>query len=104
MSRSSSPGITVIYWRDIPAQVIASTGDDAHKVELDARFQQAIDRAAMHTGRIGTEEYLEDWRRDAQPLAGDPEEAAVAAAAELEDRYSPEALNDLVANGGFEEQ
>ncbi len=104
MTRSTSPGITVIYWRDIPAQVIASAGDDVHRVELDARFQQAIDRAAMHTGRIGTEEYLEDWRRDSQTLAGDPKEAAVAVAAELEGRYSIEALNDLVANGGFEEQ
>ncbi len=104
MTRSTSPALTVIYWRDMPAQVIASTGQNVHRVELDARFQQAIDRAAMHTGRIGTEEYLEDWRRDSKPLAGDPEEAAVAAAAELEDRYSIEALNDLVANGGFEEQ
>jgi cvfA/B/C family virulence factor len=104
MTRSTSPALTVIYWRDIPAQVIARTGDDVHRVELDARFQQAIDRAAMHTGRIGTEEYLEDWRRDSQPLAGEPEEAAAAAAAELEDRYSIEALNALVTNGGFEEQ
>ncbi|MEE9178092.1 MAG: virulence factor [Acidimicrobiia bacterium] len=104
MTRARSPGLTVIYWRDIPAQVIASTGHDVHRVELDDRFQQAIDRAAMHTGRIGTEEYLEDWRRDSQPLNGDPREAAVAAAAEVEERYSIEALNDLVANGGFEEQ
>ena len=104
MTRSTSPALTVIYWRDIPAQVIASTGQDVHRIELHARFQQAIDRAAMHTGRIGTEEYLEDWRRDTQPLAGERGEAAVAAATELEDRYSIEALNDLVANGGFEEQ
>ncbi len=104
MTRSTSPALTVIYWRDIPAQVIASAGNDVHKAELHSRFQQAIDRAAMDTGRNGAEEYLEDWRRDSRPLAGDPQEAASEAVAGLEERYSPGALNDLVANGGFEEK
>ena len=104
MTRSTNPTLTIIYWRDIPAQVTAGAGRDVHKVELHPRFQRAIDRAAMHTGRSGSEEYLEDWRRTSQTLAGDPRQAASAAAAELEDRYPSKALNNLVANGGFEEQ
>ena len=102
MTRFTTPVLTVIYWRDIPAQVIASAGDDVHKAELHSRFQQAIDRAAMDTGRIGADDYLEDWRRASQPLSGDPRQAAEATVAELEDRYPPGALNDLVANEGFE--
>ena len=103
MTRSKSPAITLIFWRDIPVQVVAGAGDDVARVALGVRFQQAIDRAAMATGKTGTEDYLEDWRRDSQPLVGDPQEAAEAAAAELEDRYPKAVLNLLVANGGFKE-
>ena len=39
--------LTVISWRDIPAQVIAKRGRDTFKVQLTPRFQEAIDRAAM---------------------------------------------------------
>ena len=101
MTRSTAPTLTIIYWRDIPAQVIVAAGPTKHKVELAPRFQQAIDRAAMHAGRIGPDEYLDDWRKQKSGVDGDPQEAAEAAAAELEERYSLDALNDLVANQGF---
>jgi hypothetical protein len=42
--------LTVIYWRDIPAQVILRFGRTSAKRELPARFQEAIDRAAMRGG------------------------------------------------------
>jgi hypothetical protein len=102
MTRSTALTLTVIYWRDIPAQVIVTDGRTKHRVELTPRFQQAIDRAAMHTGRIGPDEYLDDWKKQKSEVHGDPQEAAETAAAELEDRYPPDALNDLVENGGFE--
>ena len=55
---------TVVYWRDIPAQVIVKIGRTTAKRELSARFQEAIDMAAMRSGAIGTDAYLNDWRRD----------------------------------------
>ena len=58
--------LTVVYWRDIPAQVIAKQGRKSAKKMLSDRFQEAIDRAAMRSGAAGTDDYLEDWRR------GDP--------------------------------
>ncbi len=39
--------LTIIYWRDIPAQVIAKQGRKTAKRELPARFSEAIDMAAM---------------------------------------------------------
>ena len=104
MTRSTSPTLTVIYWRDIPAEVIATAGRIRHKAELSQRFQQAIDRAAMHTGRLGADEYLDDWRKEMSVIDGDLQQAAATAAAALEDRYSIEKLNDLVDRGGLEEQ
>ena len=37
----------VVYWRDIPAQVIVKAGRKTAKRQLSERFEQAIDRAAM---------------------------------------------------------
>ena len=42
--------LTVIWWRDIPAQVIAKDKRRASKVVLHPRFQVAIDRAALKAG------------------------------------------------------
>ena len=42
--------LTLILWRDIPAQVVVKRGREAAKVKLSARFEQAIDRAAMRAG------------------------------------------------------
>ena len=36
--------LTIIYWRDIPAQVIGQQGRKRHKQVLDNRFAVAIDR------------------------------------------------------------
>ena len=43
--------LTVIWWRDIPAQVIAKDKRRASKIVLHPRFQVAIDRAALKAGR-----------------------------------------------------
>ena len=39
--------VIIVYWRDIPAQVIVGKGRRAKKIQLSERFEQAIDRAAM---------------------------------------------------------
>ena len=52
-----------ILWRDIPSQVLIKRGRDRGKYMLNARFQEAIDRAAMRAGKGGSDAYLEEWRR-----------------------------------------
>src|SRR3546814_16492783 len=39
--------VIVVYWRDIPAQVIAKAGRKTAKVQLSERFEKALDRAAL---------------------------------------------------------
>ncbi len=46
--------ITIVYWRDIPSQVIAKAGRAQEKRMLPDRFQEAIDMAAMRGGAQGT--------------------------------------------------
>ena len=50
------PELTVIFWRDIPAQVTAGKGRGAARAQLSERFQEAIDAAAMRAGLIGTDD------------------------------------------------
>ena len=106
-SRASSrsplvPELTVIWWRDIPAQVTAKEGRTRAARELPPRFQEAIDAAAMRAGLIGTDAYLEEWRREPR-ACGDDLEAEVAQEAEwLEAAYTDDVLERLVRASGKE--
>ncbi|MBV7379323.1 virulence factor [Maritimibacter dapengensis] len=95
--------VTIVYWRDIPAQVIVGRGRRAAKHPLPERFEQAIDRAAMVSGMAGTDDYLSEWRR-AEPFEIDGEDADVAAAeaARIEAEYDTERLKTLISNKGRE--
>ncbi|TQV77716.1 virulence factor [Denitrobaculum tricleocarpae] len=95
--------LTVVYWRDIPAQVIVKAGRKNAKRQLDERFEKAIDRAAMRAKLRDSDSYLEHWRRAAPSDVGDDLEMEAATAAEaLETAYPEERLKELVANGGLE--
>ena len=94
--------LIVVYWRDIPAQVICKKGRrDQVKVVLDERFEKAIDRAAMRGDARGTEDYLAEWKKAAPvEISDDLEAEANKKAAELEAEYDEDKLKELVANGG----
>jgi hypothetical protein len=94
--------LVVIWWRDIPAQVVARKGRrDQAKVLLADRFQEAIDAAAMRGGARDTDAYLADWRKaDPVPCGDDLQAEAQATASRLEAEYGPERLAALVRNGG----
>jgi hypothetical protein len=93
----------IVYWRDIPAQVLVRRGRQRQSAELGQRFVQAIDRCAMRTGAAESEAYLAAWRRGSPEPCGDDLGAELSAAVEgIERSYDPERLNRLVAAGGFE--
>jgi Virulence factor len=98
------PELTVISWRDIPAQVTAGKGRGASRVQLSERFQEAIDAAAMRGGLIGTDAYLEEWRREARACGDDLDSEVAAVAAQLEADYTDERLERLARASGEEEQ
>ena len=96
--------LIVISWRDIPSQVVVKRGRETGKVQLSARFQEAIDRAAMRAGKGSSDAYLADWRRSAPRTCGDDLQAeANAVAAELEARYSDEDLERIIRAKGNDE-
>ena len=92
---------TIIFWRDIPSQVVVKEGRNKAKTLLSKRFMVAIDRAAMRAGRQGSEEYLEDWRRQIETCQGDLQTIADTTAEELETSFSDEVLKILIKNKGL---
>ncbi len=96
--------LTVIYWRDIPAQVIGQQGRKRHKQLLDDRFAVAIDRAAMRAGKGSSQAYLDEWRRENRNCAGDLETAVDAEVKRLEAQFPPEVLAAAVKAKGLVEK
>jgi hypothetical protein len=95
--------LTIIGWRDIPAQVVGKRGRETAKAQLSPRFQDAVDRAAMRAGKGSSDAYLADWKRSDPRPCGDDIHAEVAAeAARLEARYTDEDLERLVRAKGLD--
>lgn len=94
-ARSQSPELTVIWWRDIPAQVSARHGRDRAVSELPPRFQKAIDAAAMQSGLAGTDAYLEQWDRRVRPCGPRLQDEVEAEVRDLTERFTSEVLRDL---------
>ncbi len=91
----------ILFWRDIPAQVIVRQKRVTEKREMPERFIQAIDRCAMSVGAKDSDAYLAEWRRGAPDPCGDDLVAdADAALAELIALYDTERLKALVVNDG----
>ncbi|TIW43837.1 MAG: hypothetical protein E5V72_16800 [Mesorhizobium sp.] len=94
--------LIVVYWRDIPAQVIVKKGRQNAKRELPLRFTEAIDMCAMRTGAGGTDDYLAEWRK-ADPVSDDLEGEAEKALQDIDAKYDRERLVALVKAGGKED-
>lgn len=92
----------LVYWRDIPAQVIVQRGRRREKVQLSSRFQEAIDRAAMRAGKGSSDAYLSEWRRESTMLESNEDLRALAqsAASEFESRFTDQRLHELIRSHG----
>jgi hypothetical protein len=93
--------LIIISWRDIPSQVVVKRGRETAKVLLSARFQEAVDRAAMRAGKGSSDAYIAEWQRSApRPCGDDLQAEANAAAQAIEARYTDEELDRLIRAKG----
>jgi hypothetical protein len=93
----------IVYWRDIPTQIIVKQGRTAEKRELPEAFITAVDRAAMRSGARDTDAYLAEWRRGTpEPCGDDLAAEADAALADILVHYDAARLEALVKAGGRE--
>jgi hypothetical protein len=94
--------LTVISWRDIPAQVVAKDGRRTAKAMLPMPFQAAVDKAASKAGKKDMDEYLAEWRRNERPCGEDLEAEVAAEVARLEAAYDRHRLAALILNRGLD--
>ncbi|MFZ1815947.1 MAG: virulence factor [Rhizobiaceae bacterium] len=93
--------LTIVYWRDIPAQVIVKAGRKSAKRELPLRFTEAIDMCAMRIGASDTDAYLAEWRRgEPVEVSDDLEAEADKAASRIETDFPQNVLVALVKSEG----
>ncbi len=95
--------LITVFWRDIPAQVMAKQRRQAEKLELSNRFAVAIDTAAMRAGLSGTDAYLQEWRRVSVPCGDDLKSEVEEAASRIEQEYHMDRLKRLIQQCGHEE-
>lgn len=95
------PVLTVIRWRDIPAQVKAKDGRRESKRVLHRRFQVAIDRAAMKAGKRTASDYIGEWRSERHACGPDLEAEVARTADALEAEHTRDVLARLVEQGGW---
>jgi Virulence factor len=94
--------VTVVYWRDIPAQVIVGKGRRGSKVQLPERFEQAIDRCAMKIGSRDADSYLAEWRKAVvADIEGEPDTIAADYAAKLEAEFDTARIKQLIEADGW---
>jgi hypothetical protein len=96
------PDVTIVYWRDMPAQVIVGRGRKGTKMPLPERFEQAIDRAAMKSGAAESDDYMAGFRKaDPYVIDGEASTVAAAEAARIDAEYDQERIKILIANDGW---
>lgn len=94
--------VTIVYWRDMPAQVIVGKGRRGTKLPLPERFEQAIDRAAMKSGAADSDDYLAEWHK-APPYTVEGIDADIAEAevARIDAEYDQARLKQLIDADGW---
>jgi len=94
--------VTIVYWRDMPAQVIVGRGRKGTKLPLPERFEQAIDRAAMKSGAAESDDYMAGFRKaDPYPVTGEAADVAAAEVARIDAEYDTDRIKALIANDGW---
>jgi len=87
----------IMRWREIPSMVIARDGQTQIKISLPARFQEAIDEAAMRLGEIDADAYTSGWIRDPWIEAeGTPDALAAKIVAGIENELTEAAIASLL--------
>ena len=94
--------VTIVCWRDIPAQVMVGSGRRAARSKLPERFEQAIDRCAMKIGARDSDGYMDEWRKAVLQKPGrEPRAAALEVANNIDKIVDAEELKGLIRNDGW---
>ena len=89
------PKLKVIYWHDIPGQVVIREGRSSTRMRLSPRFMKAIESASHRLKKQNQDVLFDPWRNVDQPYNGDVREQAKILVNTLEEEYSDSVLEKL---------
>ena len=95
--------LKIVYWRDIPGQVVIRRGGRSTRIRLSARFMKAIERAGYRLRKKQQDALFEPWHDVTQPFDGDVGLQARQLVQQLEERYTEEVLETLIRASGVDE-
>jgi len=95
--------LKIVYWRDIPGQVVIRKGRRSTRIRLPVRFMKAIERAGYRLKKKQQDALFEPWRDVNQPFDGDVRVQAEQLVQQLEERYTEEVLEKLIRASGIDE-
>ncbi len=93
--------VSIMYWKEIPAQVKAEDDDREISMSLPDRFQKGIDEISMFDGSFGADDYLESWEWGPETEVEEPaEKAAEATVQRIESRFPEDFVERIRALHG----
>lgn len=95
--------IKIVYWRDIPGQVVIREGRRSQRLRLPLRFMKAIERAGYRLKKKQQDALFEPWHDVPQSFDGDINEQAAQLVQQLEERYTDDVLETLIRASGVDE-
>ena len=95
--------LKIVYWRDIPGQVVIRKAGRSTRIRLSTRFMKAIERAGYRLRKKQQDALFEPWHDVTQPFDGDVRLQARQLVQQLEARYTEEVLEILVRANGVDE-
>ncbi len=95
--------LKIVYWRDIPGQVVIREGRRSTRIRLPGRFMKAIERAAYRLKKTQQDAWFEPWHDVSQPYNGDIKVEAKQLVHQLEQHYTHQVLETLIRASGVDE-
>lgn len=94
--------LKIVFWRDIPGQIVIREGRRSTRLRLPPRFSKAIERAAYRLKKKQQDALFEPWHDVAQPFQGDVKEQAQELLSNLDAYYTEEVLEILIRANGID--
>jgi len=92
--------LKIVYWNDIPGQIVVREGRRSTRIRLSPRFMKAIERASYRLKKQNKDAFFDPWHDVDQPFNGDIREQAKILLRQLEERYSEAVLDKLIRASG----
>ena len=92
--------LKIVYWNDIPGQIVVREGRRSTRIRLSPRFMKAIERASYRLKKQNKDAFFDPWHDVDQPFDGDIREQAKILLRQLEEQYSEAVLDKLIRASG----